>query len=216
MTIPCGPCAEFCIYHLMNIGAGEEGLRPDNGQTQNGDNGNPLFTSRKLSIGKKQPLSTPRDTSATALSNGTSSTVNGKGPSKAAKVQPNPASQHFLPPDVLGQVASVLRSKNAGPFEVTFDVMFASDEEYRLIKESGVLSASTAAEILGLPEEEIVWCGFFDSARAFKVTIPRKMGERRVPSGSYMEEDVHAAQQYLPLMYMKLPQDLLDKLAAAR
>ncbi|KAI0391906.1 hypothetical protein F5Y17DRAFT_385581 [Xylariaceae sp. FL0594] len=220
MTIPCGPCAEFCIYHLMNIGEGEEGLRRE---TRDGDSKKPLFTSKKLAVGKKQTRSTKTSSQTTS---DPASIKSKKEPSKAAKVDPNPETAHYLPRDVLGQVASVLRSKNAGPFEVTFDVMFGSEAEYGLIKESGVLTARTVARVLGVAEEEIVWCGFFDPARAFKVTIPRATiptrvlqggGSKRViPSGSYMERDVHAAQQYLPLMYMKIPGDLLERLDAMR
>jgi len=34
----------------------------------------------------------------------------------------------------LYDLASVLRSKNAGPFELTLDVMFADEQSYALVK----------------------------------------------------------------------------------
>ncbi|KAI1818654.1 hypothetical protein GGS20DRAFT_581409 [Poronia punctata] len=208
MTIPCGPCAEFCIYHVMNLGDGEEGLH---GSSR-------LFSSKKMTIGKQQPTPTPTPPPATE----TTTTVAKKETSKAAQAPPNPESDNYLPHGTLGKFASVVRSKNAGPYEVTFDVMFDSENQYNLIKESGIFSLETVADILGVSNErDIVWCGFFDPARAFKVTIPRKAmrgggGRRRLTSGGYMEQDVHAAQQHVPLMYMKLPGELVDRLARVR
>jgi hypothetical protein len=206
MTIPCGPCAKFSLYHLMNLRAGEECLRPDQERTQSDKNH--LFPSKTLRIGNGTRASTTTDrTTPPPNPKSSGKTFN------AARVVPNPASKNFVPPGTLGALASVLRSKNAGPFEITFDVMFATEDEYNLVKQSGILSAKSAADVLGLPEDDVVWCGYFDPARAFKVTVPRILGGRRVASGSFMEKDVHAAQRYLPLMYMKLPQDLLAKLA---
>jgi hypothetical protein len=82
-----------------------------------------------------------------------------------------------------------------------------------------------------MKEEEIIWCGFFDQAMAFKATIPRKRmveskgkdGKRSsalesVVSGGYMETDVHASQQYVGLLNLILTEevkkgieDLLEK-----
>ena len=39
------------------------------------------------------------------------------------------------------ELARVIRSKNAGPFELTFDIMFADAEIYERVKRSGVISA---------------------------------------------------------------------------
>ena len=35
------------------------------------------------------------------------------------------------------QLATVIRSKNAGPFELTFDILFDDPEKYALVKRSG-------------------------------------------------------------------------------
>ncbi|KAI8631639.1 hypothetical protein F5Y19DRAFT_473317 [Xylariaceae sp. FL1651] len=208
MTIPCGPCAKFSLYHLMNLRDGEERLRPAVGQVANEKNR--LFPSKSWLIGRGQTSPHKKGIHPPAIPETTSQT------SRAAHVEPNPASKYFVPEGTLGELASVLRSKNAGPFEITFDVMFGSEGEYKLVKDSGILSAKTAADILGLPESDIVWCGFFDPARAFKITIPRVLSGRRVACGGFMEKDVHGAQQYLPLMYLRLPQDLLAKLGKIR
>ena len=43
-------------------------------------------------------------------------------------------------PLTLGEVASQVRSKNAGPFWITLDVFFGSESDYRLVTSSSVLS----------------------------------------------------------------------------
>jgi hypothetical protein len=188
----------------MDLHVGEESLGPTPEHTLSDKSH--IFSSRTLSIGERRPSSSTDKILPPPAPSSTRERFT------AQQVPQNPASKHFLPPGTLGELASVLRSKNAGPFEITFDVMFDSEEEYSIVKQSGILSPKTAADTLGLSEENIIWCGFFDPARAFKVTIPRMLEGRRVDCGSFMEKDVHAAQQYLPLMYMKLPQELLDKL----
>jgi hypothetical protein len=71
----------------------------------------------------------------------------------------------------LGDVASVLRSKNAGPFEVTFDVMFETGEMYQAVQDSGLLSQSLVEVLYNLTPQEIVWCGWFHQALAWKCTV---------------------------------------------
>jgi len=74
----------------------------------------------------------------------------------------------------LSDVAHIIRSKNAGPYENTFDVMFNNDEEYRWVQTSGILNKQTLSAAYNVKPEAIVTCMFFDPAKAFKLTIPRK------------------------------------------
>jgi hypothetical protein len=55
----------------------------------------------------------------------------------------------------LSQCASLIRSKNAGPFALTFDVMFSSASTYERVKRSGVLTAERFAELYGVPVEDV-------------------------------------------------------------
>jgi len=48
-------------------------------------------------------------------------------------------------PKTLADLAKVIRSKNAGPFEITFDVMFDQEPVYQLVKRSGVINAARIA-----------------------------------------------------------------------
>ncbi|MCA1647990.1 MAG: DUF4387 domain-containing protein, partial [Chloroflexi bacterium] len=46
----------------------------------------------------------------------------------------------------LWELAKLIRSKNAGPFELTFDVLFDSRENFDRVRRSGILSAERFAQ----------------------------------------------------------------------
>ena len=47
----------------------------------------------------------------------------------------------------LAELSSLIRSKNAGPFVLTFDIMFPDDKSYQRVKRAGVLSPRKFAEL---------------------------------------------------------------------
>ena len=100
----------------------------------------------------------------------------------------------------LDDLASVIRSKNAGPYELTFDIMFAEDEIYFKVKGCGVLNQSTVARLYKIEESDVIACLFWDPARAFKATI-----KRQTVSGGYGETDTHGSQQHAPFLYLVMP-----------
>ena len=117
---------------------------------------------------------------------------------------------------VLGDIARV-RSKNAGPFEITYDALFDSEAEYNLVKQSWALHNERVCKAIGLENEsDVIWSGFFDPAHAYKITAPRLRDGRRVASGSFMEGDVHASQKYIGLMNLPLPAELIVMLVKLR
>lgn len=99
----------------------------------------------------------------------------------------------------LGDLADVVRSKNAGAFEVTFDLLFTDPTTFSRVKESGVLSAKLFSDLFRVPE---ALCNFliFERGLAFKCTIPRL-----VSSGDWGDTDVYGAQQYAPLLDVEVP-----------
>lgn len=113
---------------------------------------------------------------------------------------------YFLTPEpvagtcYLGDVASIVRSKNAGPYELTFDIMFDDDDTYAKVKHCGLLTRATVAHLYRIDEEEVIACMFWDPARAFKATI-----KRACVSGAFGETDTHGSQQHVPFLYLKLP-----------
>lgn len=101
----------------------------------------------------------------------------------------------------LTDVASVIRSKNSGPYELTFDVIFKDFEMYEKIKAARVINEKVIAQLYRVPETDVFSLVYFDPAKAVKATIVRPL-----PSGALGETDVYGAQQHAPLM--KLTFDL--------
>jgi len=93
----------------------------------------------------------------------------------------------------LSEMANMIRSKNAGPFVLTFDIMFAGKEAYQTVVRSGVITAGRFAELYGV-REDLVKVHFHESALAIKVTMPR-----RVSSGCPADTDVYGCQQHGPV-----------------
>ncbi|KAF2181398.1 hypothetical protein K469DRAFT_713831 [Zopfia rhizophila CBS 207.26] len=227
--IEMGPHAEFCIYHVMDLEVGEEGAseRPGRGEMMNGtshapevsdDTKNTIFAYRQFSFGSldasqaetKGPSNALRPISTEGSErNGTS-----QSPYSVTKDYLS-ATEFYLPATIatLGDIAPVLRSKNAGPYEITLDILFPNHSIYNLIKKSGLLTTEKIASLYSLKVEDVIYCGFFDQAWAFKATIPRMRGGNYAISGSFGEEDVHGSQQYLQLMRLELPEALVEKLS---
>jgi uncharacterized protein DUF4387 len=99
----------------------------------------------------------------------------------------------------LDRLASLVRSKNAGPFQLTFDIMFTEAAVYQRVKASRVLNAALIATLYGCELDSV---RFFevDNALAFKATIPR----HRV-QGEFGDPDLHGGQQHAALMSVEIP-----------
>ena len=96
-------------------------------------------------------------------------------------------------------IATVCKSKNAGPFDLTIDVVFDAPETYRKVKESGVLNAVLFARLYDVPEDTVLF-NPYDAGMAFKATLPRL-----VSAGDIGDTDVYGAQQHAPLLDVELP-----------
>ncbi len=95
----------------------------------------------------------------------------------------------------LKDIASVIRSKNSGPYELTFDVIFKELEMYQKVKDAKSINEKDFALLYNIPESDIISLVYFDPAKAVKITIVRP-----IPSGSLGETDVYGAQQHVPFM----------------
>lgn len=95
----------------------------------------------------------------------------------------------------LRELAQVIRSKNAGPFELTFDIIFNRKAAYEEVKKSGQLTTDKLAKLYNIPTDDILVAMFFDAAMAFKMTV-----KRRWQQGSSGERDTFGAAQHAPLM----------------
>jgi hypothetical protein len=102
----------------------------------------------------------------------------------------------------LKNLAKVIRSKNAGPFEITFDVIFSDIQRYEQVKKSGVLTPKLICKLYSVNPSDIITFMFFDPALAFKFTLHRTNTNEQ---GSVGERDTFGAQQYAPLMEIEIP-----------
>jgi hypothetical protein len=100
---------------------------------------------------------------------------------------------------LIKDLASVCKSKNAGPFELTIDVVFDNAETFRRVKATGVLGQALFARLYGVPEQHVLFTPY-DAAFAFKATLPRL-----VPAGDFGDTDVYGCQQHAPLLDVDLP-----------
>ncbi|MDR0734553.1 MAG: DUF4387 domain-containing protein [Elusimicrobiota bacterium] len=99
----------------------------------------------------------------------------------------------------LRDLATVIRSKNSGPYELTFDVIFKDFPTYEKAKAKKIINKKMFAKLYNIPEKDIILITYFDPAKAVKTTIVRP-----IPSGALGETDVYGAQQHAPLLNAKV------------
>lgn len=95
----------------------------------------------------------------------------------------------------LKDIANVIRSKNAGPYELTLDVLLKDDEVFTKLRQADIINKETVAKLYQIPVEDVLSIVWFPNARAIKATIVRPL-----PSGAMGERDVYGAQQHAPLV----------------
>jgi len=101
----------------------------------------------------------------------------------------------------LYELAKLIRSKNAGPFVLTLDIMFDDNETYEKVKSTGVLTKSNIAKLYDVDEEQIHQYDI-PLARSIKFSFPRKY-----PSGSFMDDDLYGCQKHRKLVELEIPVD---------
>ncbi|MCL2367235.1 MAG: DUF4387 domain-containing protein [Oscillospiraceae bacterium] len=95
----------------------------------------------------------------------------------------------------LTDIASVIRSKNSGPYELTLDIIFNEYEDFVKIRDGGFINEALICSLYGVTPEKIVSIVAFAPAKAIKATIKRPLC-----SGDLGETDVYGAQQHAPLL----------------
>jgi hypothetical protein len=98
------------------------------------------------------------------------------------------------------EMANVIRSKNSGPYELTFDIIFKDRANFDLARRSGVLTKEMFAGLYGLDINDIISVIEFEQANAIKATVVRP-----IVSGSPGDRDIYGAQQHAPLLNITVP-----------
>ena len=92
-------------------------------------------------------------------------------------------------------VARVIRSKNAGPYELTLDIMFNDRRYFELFRSRGIIDAALMGRLYGVVPTDVLGIVYFEPSNAVKVTL-----RRRIPSGAPGDTDIYGAQQHAPLL----------------
>jgi len=72
--------------------------------------------------------------------------------------------------DNLMDLASILRSKNAGPLNITFDIIFKDQETFCKVKNSGVINKKLISQLYKVDEEDVLILEY-EVVKAIKITI---------------------------------------------
>jgi hypothetical protein len=173
---PAGPVFKFTIYNLVDV---ESPLD--------------LFTIDTISVGSKTVARTHTLKWPEYKGRDGTQGSNILGP-YGTKVMPRGRCK-------LADIASVIRSKNSGPFEITLDVLFDNSESFRRAQECGVLDRDTIKRLYGLENENIVTLMFYEPALGWKCTFQRGWPSQ----GSFGEKDTFGCQQHAPLLSIDVP-----------
>ncbi|MCL2201448.1 MAG: DUF4387 domain-containing protein [Oscillospiraceae bacterium] len=95
----------------------------------------------------------------------------------------------------LTDIASVIRSKNSGPYELTLDILFNEQADFEKIRQAGYINEELICKLYSVTPDKIVSIVAFPPAKAIKATIKRPLC-----SGGLGETDVYGAQQHAPLL----------------
>ena len=94
----------------------------------------------------------------------------------------------------LASLANIVRSKNAGPSQLTIDVFFNDPQAYARAAGSPAMTAQAIATLYALPPDQVVHY-LLPGIVAMKYTMPRK-----VCAGNPGDGDVYGAQQHAPML----------------
>ena len=100
---------------------------------------------------------------------------------------------------ILGEIAKVVRSKNAGPFVMTLDIMFPSKNTYEKVVASGFFTKQLFSDLYNIDNEKIK-IFHYDIANTIKISMPRPYFQGDIEDG-----DNYAGQQYGPLVLLDIP-----------
>jgi hypothetical protein len=98
----------------------------------------------------------------------------------------------------LGKLAQLIRSKNAGPFWITFDIVFENDEDFERVISAKVLTKEWISGTYKIPQDTLIFIEI-PAARAIKFSFPRPRIQ-----GDHGETDMYSGQQYAPLLDLQI------------
>lgn len=104
----------------------------------------------------------------------------------------------------LGELAQLIRSKNAGPWTLTVDIMFPDARTFEHVVASGAVTPATVGPLLGVDSDQIDFFNYAP-ANAIKFSFPR-----RYPNGHPQDTDAFGGQQFAPLVDLEIPSPTVE------
>lgn len=99
----------------------------------------------------------------------------------------------------LHEIATVVRSKNAGPFLVSVDIFFADRDGYDRVRASGLLEPESVAGLYGRGTDDVVGVFWVPAALGAKVTMRKRPSANDPFCG-----DLFGSHQHVPLAYAEV------------
>jgi len=99
----------------------------------------------------------------------------------------------------LGDCTKLLRSKNAGPFMLTIDLLFHEMASYDQARHSGLLEPERLAKLYGV-NPALVKVFLVPDVLAIKISFPRP-----IPSGGEGDNDIYGCQYMARLARLPMP-----------
>ena len=108
----------------------------------------------------------------------------------------------------MNELCNIVRTKNAGPFLFTLDIVFKHRQVYEAVKTHRLLTRELLASAYGVTTDEVVVFETFDNVMAMKATFRRK-----IVAASPGDSDVYAMNQEVPALQIRFPRVLLPTVA---
>ncbi len=106
-----------------------------------------------------------------------------------------------MPETTLGDLATEVRSKNAGPFWITMELFMRDTDGYRIAADETFLHEGVVADLYRV-DPRSVQIFRIPSLNVVKISYPRPVSQ-----GSLRDRDVHAGQHHVPLAQLVVPGD---------
>lgn len=92
------------------------------------------------------------------------------------------------------ELCEVVRSKNAGPGILTFDLIFKSLTGFKKVKENEIITKDLISKLYNIKEKDVLKIIYYEKGRAIKIAV-----KRPILSGNVGDRDVYGCQQVAPL-----------------
>ena len=99
---------------------------------------------------------------------------------------------------LLGKLGQLIRSKNKGPFWITFYIVFENDKDFERVISAKVLTKEWIPGTHKIPQDTLIFIEI-PAARAVKFFFPRPRIQ-----GDHGETDMYSGQQYAPLLDIQI------------